>query len=142
MTPEAQRIAIAEACGWKESSYEEEGLLVPTAGVNTELWISSTGQRFDKFSIQPCYYLPDYLSDLNAMHEAEKVLEMDEHSERASSRPQDHAPLRYYHFLLLIVRGEGMEATNFSPFDYFKMATATAAQRAEAFLRTLNLWKD
>jgi hypothetical protein len=81
MSPEAQRIAIAEACGW------------------TRYFPEST--------------LPDYLSDLNAMHEAEKVLTPEQGWEYAQN--------------LVVDGGRG----------WF----ATAAQRAEAFLRTLNLWE-
>lgn len=46
MTPEAQRVAIAEACGWK-TKYRDP-----------EAW----------------HPLPDYLNDLNAMYDAEGVL--------------------------------------------------------------------
>jgi hypothetical protein len=56
MTPEAQRIAIAEACGWRTKrsvTFDPSGTILP-------------------FSGPPAY--PDYLNDLNAMHEAEKML--------------------------------------------------------------------
>lgn len=61
MSPEAQRIAIAEACGfinvrmWSESC-------IASMGINAkgEYW-SSLG-------------VPDYLNDLNAMNEAEGTL--------------------------------------------------------------------
>ncbi len=62
--------------------------------------------------------LPDYLNDLNAMHEAEKVL--------------TDAQRKQYAELLLPMMGEPEWSYN----DVF----ATAAKRAEAFLRTLNLW--
>lgn len=58
----------------------------------------------------------DPLNDLNAMHEAEKTL----------SRPQWET---YCEYLIGVV-------CDSCPIY------ATAAQRAEAFLRTLNLWKD
>ena len=57
---------------------------------------------------------PDYCNDLNAMHEAEKVLDLDQWHKYAS----------------LIGR-----------HDYRNLLNATAAQRAEAFLKTLNFWK-
>ena len=62
--------------------------------------------------------IPNYCNDLNAMHEAEKTLSetnmfvMAHHIERLVSRHGQH----YFH--------------------------ATARQRAEAFLRTLGLWKE
>lgn len=60
--------------------------------------------------------IPDFCNDLNAMHEAEKALSDDQRRE----------------YVVILCR----------MFDLgFKSITATAAQRAEAFLRTLNLWK-
>jgi hypothetical protein len=59
----------------------------------------------------------DPLSDLNAMHEAEKVL-------------VEHPGL--YWFALAKVVGGSLK----------DIACATASQRAEAFLRTLNLWRS
>jgi hypothetical protein len=57
MKPEQQRIAIAEACGWTGISNWGAG------GINgkhpKEPWTE---------------VIPDYLNDLNAMHEAEKKL--------------------------------------------------------------------
>ena len=55
MEPEAQRIAIAKACGWV--SIEPYGNLI--IGVN------SSGREME---------IPDYRWDLNAMHEAWKTL--------------------------------------------------------------------
>ena len=64
-------------------------------------------------------YRADPLNDLNAMHEAEK--EIGKHG-----LPQQ---LIYLH-LLSPVHSE------------WTLATATAGQRAEAFLRTIGKWKD
>lgn len=63
--------------------------------------------------------VPDYCNDLNAMHEAEKVL---------------ISPASYTECLRLVVGPYGAA----SIFDY---AHATARQRAEAFLKTLRKWK-
>ena len=96
MTPEAQRIAIAEACGFAKD--------------------------WDFKRAQPCRgwcvtSLPDYLNDLNAMHEAEGELN----------------------------RGSGYHETG--GYGLYLVAldhdvSATAAQRAEAFLRTIGKWVD
>ena len=59
---------------------------------------------------------PDYLSDLNAMHEAEKLLTLAQKD-------------RYESALLHMVKDNDI-------------CYATSAQRAEAFLRTLGLWVD
>ena len=113
MNPEQQRIAIAEACGWKE----------------TEAWLdgrrcferadSNAGWDFDS--------LPDYLHDLNAMHDAEKVLthdQMIDYSRHVGKLVTTHLPAS---------RAAWMD---------FRLINATAAQRAEAFLRTIGKWKE
>lgn len=64
--------------------------------------------------------IPDYLNDLNAMHEAEKVL-------------TDDQLWKYSVNLHSLVK----EDPNNRESWQFR---ATAAQRAEAFLRTLGLW--
>ena len=66
--------------------------------------------------------IPDYCYDLNAMHEAEKVL-----MERLDHWWDYHTELK----ALKIMSEYGKGGT----------IHATAAQRAEAFLKTLNLWK-
>lgn len=74
--------------------------------------------------------LPDYLNDLNAMHEAEKVL--------------GDKWMPYASKLLEITTGCGPNM----PLGFLNGGTlcaavhATAAQRAEAFLKALNLWKE
>ncbi len=103
MTPESKRISIAEACGWKMTPISRAFDVHPK--------FRHVDHTLDQeFTINE---LPDYLGDLNAMAEAEKVLSPDQGWEYATH---------------LAVMGNGW--------------SATAAQRAEAFLRTLNLWKD
>ncbi len=77
----------------------------------------------------------DPLNDLNAMHEVEKTLP------QAFSKGQDD----YTSYLVGVVAGDirwsfgpdgELEGNNFDTF------TATAAQRAEAFLRTIGKWDD
>lgn len=94
-------IAIAEACGWKP---DKRGLG----------WLSPRG-----------YYAPepDYLTDLNAMHEAEKIL-----AEKGVNA--------WWGYVGHINRN------NPTPFGSETAVQATARQRAEAFLRTLGKWKD
>ena len=106
MNADDQRIAIATVCGWTE----------------IEPCTCHNGQ-FRGFQPTPGAHkkhTPDYLNDLNAMHEAEKMLQ--QHMEKWWN----------YVSQLAVVNstlGTGGEAH------------ATAAQRAEAFLKTLNLWK-
>lgn len=63
--------------------------------------------------------LPDYLNDLNAMHEAVKSL------------PQ-HLKPRYFACLCAVVSGA------ISLHGYSEATEATAAQRADAFLETIS----
>ena len=97
MSPEQQRIAIAKACGKNVEMYENciEGFL------------------------QFCYNskIPDYLNDLNAMHEAEGTL----------NKESGYHETGGYGLYLVALDHD---------------VSATAAQRAEAFLKTLNLWKQ
>lgn len=75
--------------------------------------------------------VPDYLKDLNAMHEAEKMLE-----------PNNQVFFIAYLFEVLGITGNDF-AKEARPNDfYFSCAHATAAQRAEAFLKTLGKWKE
>ena len=71
------------------------------------------------YGTEECLKLtPDYLNNLNAMHEAEKVLDIV--AERGD----------YWDYLSFITGGED------------EMIYATASQRAEAFLRTLDKWEE
>ena len=105
MTEEQQRIAIAEACGWKlvedhpyyEPYWEDQGHMVG---------VSINGHRF-----------PDYLNDLNVMHDATMILGIQQLCEMAD----------WLH-----------QITGF----YTRIFHATAAQRAEAFLRTIGKWEE
>lgn len=81
--------------------------------------------------------IPDYLGDLNAMQEACGTLD----------------PNQQCHFIDALdaiirlpenIRFGEKPAKKFrlNHFGRFHVANATAAQRAEAFLRSLNLWKS
>jgi len=108
MTPEQQRIAIAEACGWKMVKDHPDYMPYWEDPNGNMIAIGIYGNRF-----------PDYLNDLNAMHEAEKML-----IEKDRSRYTDNI-------------------CGITPCAYdgwFSCAHATAAKRAEAFLRTIGKW--
>jgi hypothetical protein len=122
MSPEKQRIAIAEACGWQfcppcpipgdDPDYQKhkEDAIMCWARPGNHEW--QTEQ------------VPDYLTDLNAMHEAEKVL--------------TDGQWQQFEYQLChrdIVNGHFGKAR-------ITMMHATAAQRAEAFLRTIGKWGE
>lgn len=79
----------------------------------------------DSLPIDP---LPDYLNDLNAMHEAESQFET------TGQALEFIAQLKG-----VILRHAGLRPDGHC--GHWRITHATAAQRAEAFLRTLNLWK-
>lgn len=115
MTEQEQRITIAEQCGWRFDPVWER-VRTATHGVL---------RRGDE--LRTIDELPDFPNDLNAMHEAEHLLSENEihNYECELSRVTVNG------MALLLERGRC--------FDY---AHATAAKRAEAFLRTRGLWKE
>jgi hypothetical protein len=99
MTDEQINAAIAEVCGWRDLTIEGG---------------SGFYKGFDNGAeLRPD--LPDYVNDLNAMHEAESTLTEDQ----------------------LWIMARQIERNDEQ--WYFR---ATARQRAEAFLRTLDKWED
>ena len=106
MNPDQQRIAIAEACGWRIKRRDITGFNVwePDAKLPAQLCNNLENK------------IPDYLNDLNAMATAESIII------KAGAQT-----IRLYEDAL----------QKFVANIIF----ATATQRAEAFLRTLNLWK-
>jgi len=98
MSPEAQRIAIAEACGWR---------------CTNEGWVNAD-------NTEDC--LPDFLNDLNAIHEAEA---------------HNIKQLQNSYGLAICEACDAEKPC--SGWDYLH---ATAAQRAEAFLKTIGKWEE
>lgn len=122
MSPEKQRIAIAEACGWEWC----EILGRPCDPPYRALFMRGSGRIKADMDAVPCSWpwvfsegsVPDFLSDLNAMHKAEETLTKNQ-------------GLSYYTTIGIIC-----------DFDERRRLCATAAQRAEAFLRTIGKWED
>lgn len=84
-----------------------------------DCWVAPNGDVWPVMQGCPAYeygtnILPDYTWDLNAMHEAESTMECPEQYETELIRVCKETPSWH----------------------------ATAPQRAEAFLRALNLWKN
>jgi hypothetical protein len=113
-TREQKRIKIAEACGWKG--------IVPQFAIGYAPWRPKSYSEacmgdLDSIPQDP---IPDYCNDLNAMHEAEKLLKSEQH------------------FTFQVELARVINTTTY-PLN-FALLHATAAQRAEAFGLTLNLW--
>ena len=125
MTEQQQRIAIAQACGWKwiQTNFEAESGLIGTDSPHSGN-IPYQGTNYPSNRHLPTYgkAIPDYLNDLNAMHEAEKILTEVQFGD-------------YYIEHLKMARGESQYTIDRS------MVCATAAQRAEAFLKTIGKWE-
>ena len=105
MSDEQINIAIAEACGWRHIAFNRG-------------WINAGDGETQ------CV-IPDYCNDLNAMHEAEKVLNDEQW-------PEYRAELRN------VVLGGIRMVSQWCKADLH----ATARQRAEAFLKTIGKWKE
>jgi hypothetical protein len=108
MSPDKQNIAIAQACGV----------------VSKDHWghLYKTEQGYAR----DC---PDYLNDLNAMHEAERMLTPEYQPAKGESQWSDY--LGWLGFC-------GENKTR----EVYECVTASAAQRAEAFLRTVGKWEE
>ena len=106
MTEELQRIAIAKSVG----IYIHDGDHAPSNYMFVE-------------------DLPDYLNDLNAMHEAEQILWGMNWSNRYAFNDN----------LANTLKGR---TVNRNEWDAETLLDATAAQRAEAYLRAIGKWVD
>ena len=133
MSPEQQRIAIAEACGPRlfviykvnrgyylndACGYTDNIELawqVPEEIASKHATGPSHEREPDRIIKKPAP-LPAYTADLDAMHEAEKVLTAEQW-------------VSYWSFIEEVVKD-------------ISILHATAAQRAEAFLRAIGAWKE
>lgn len=100
MTDKQINAAIAKGCGWKH--------------VRSYYWKNPNGLSMFEWDIF------DYCNDLNAMHEAEKILTDEQ---------------------CVFVRDYLRERLENYPASRY-IWHATARQRAEAFLRTLGKWEE
>lgn len=121
MTTEQQQVAIAEFCGWK---LDKDGH-----------WITPQDTFITNRVCKICHGWmpdapPDYLNDFNAIHEAEKMLPLEK--------------LGLYAMWLCRVCGilQRVNTTNKFLELHNYIWHATALQKAEAFLRTIEKWKE
>ncbi len=112
MNTEKQRLAIAEGCGWK---WESGTALVHRKGDQCGYVIIEHGR------IKSWFMFPDYIGDLNAMREVEKTV---------IAPPMVR---KYATYLCTICE----RASPMVPVWH-----ASAAQRAESFLRTIGKWEE
>ena len=152
MTPEKQRIAIAEACGvspvkrwrvWWTADRQHGVISLKTkADALHEIEKALTGWGSDFINREEVSepeeydnweYAPDYLEDLNAMHEAEKVLtgkQWDEYCKRVDDLSRKAARIANW------------QSINPSYVIDAHQIHADADIKAEAFVRTLGKWEE
>ena len=115
MTDTEINIAIAKKCGWVD---------IQQCGCPAERHsgVIPGGGDFT--------HIPSYTTDLNAMADAESCVIW----------PNAFHAVHFPELLFEVVIGKKYDGT----IGYFlpQYTRATARQRAEAFLRTLHLWKD
>ncbi len=126
MTKEEINTAIAEACGWQDIKRCTRRLKPDAQGValmGIDPDGDHTGGATEYASV------PSYTTDLNAIHEA--VV--------AFKQTVNDPDRRWSNALMLVIQDHeccgAVEAR-------YRTANATALQRAEAFLRALNKWKE
>jgi hypothetical protein len=120
MTHEEQRIALAEWDGWVEVYAPVDWMPGELTGIYTFPHPTDPEKTKYYISRKP---VPDYLNDLNAVHLLEK---------RLTDKQK-----RSYAFILAQV----LDTTPTVDLDdQFLNIHATAVQRCETLLKTLNLW--
>ncbi len=112
-----QRIAIAKSVGWKQVRICPCSMSLPR-GENPK-------DNYD-------YHLPDYLHDLNAMHEAAMTLRLHQRNEYC-------VELRKIIMRDATVEQQDPDTGHLTDHAFYQ---ATAAQRAEAYLRTIGKWVE
>jgi hypothetical protein len=118
MTNKHINIAIAEACGYKNVAIRM------TEGTIRVI----TGFKHHTFDEE----IPDYCNDLNAMHEAEKMLTKEQLYNYGNKLDRITLPKTSMEMCYIESPEAGM---------YPDLFCATAAQRARAFLETLKEWE-
>lgn len=130
MTPEQQRVAIAEACGWTRSEqhdYDAWADYPATQDCRQRFWTNEGRLREQR-------KLPDYVNDLNAMHDA---------VQRLRQQVNQFQWLHYQKNLFRVVWGrDALSDDRTSNAITWDVIEATAPQRSEAFLRTIGKWKS
>ena len=126
MSPDSQRIAIAEACGWRDIKHtDHEDVDIGSRSIIYSSGLTGVPPEF--IHQENRLIIPDYLNDLNAMYVVEykllsgKIYELYYNQIAKLSPPCD---------------------SNTAQFAAFAVCNSTAAQRAKAFLRTLGKWED
>jgi hypothetical protein len=140
MKPEQQRIAIAEACGWSlkpliwRSEIIRYRLIKPDGEVFLfKHWDDGADECRSWETACARDAIPDYLNDLNAMNEAEKTLTDKQYDLSDSLAAYEDTSFSGWLFRIMVRRAENPD---------YRLYSASAAKRAEAFLRTIGKWEE
>lgn len=125
MRDEEINVAIAEACGWTFGPGESEASMKAEAVM---CWVRPGNSNWQR------EHIPNYCTDLNVMHEAEKLFDGMDYQFKN----------KYAGTLEEILEAEIKKGDPECIPDVwgFEMINATARQRAEAFLRCIGKWKE
>jgi hypothetical protein len=140
MTPEAQRIAIAEACGWKECERCTRQLKPKSDGVEIR-GLDPTGDHTGGW--KEYALLPDYLNDLNAA-----IFLCDFLAERSWNCTLGNGLDKTWECEFYKSATDKTHPDNLGQRDgkqielHYGSADTLAEAISEAFLRTIGLWKD
>ncbi len=126
VSPDAQRIAIAQIMEWKMQDHPETRARTKTFTMPDKWILNPSGEL-----VFP-YDMPDFLSDLNACADMERKL---------TQKQWRQYPI----WLAKVIAGTQNQSRRSGTRIFVPQAvllSATAPQRCEAFLRTLDLWDD
>lgn len=137
MNKQKQNVAIALACGWKRGTIQREWGKPDKIVNESWAWTPPQGWLGSDSKFAKAYLNdresgiltpPDYCDSLEAMHEAENIL----------------GPSERFSFSAILIRilGVADETKAQVELSDFDLLHANSTQRAEAFLKSLNLWED
>jgi len=125
---------IAEFCGWKnirELDYQPIGT-DPYIDGPSQVWVGIHPES--DVDSKEYEVIPDYCNDLNAMHEVVEMLKGDDDIKYVNYLFASVGINRYYYM--------GATPEAFPADRQMKVINASALQRAEAFLRTIDKWEE
>lgn len=137
MTEQEQRVAIARLCNISDEQiqrwidYEEAERQFRCAEIQEEEYYRR------HLRVEPAPTLPDYPHDLNAMHLAELAC-LSTGNNRLNPDEGEESDWDHYIWELERIVGRGCAEEEIYAFAI----NSTAAQRAEAFLRTVGKWRE
>ena len=131
MTEQEMRIAMAEACGWKGPDHPDTRNHIKDWPFSHDkhIWVLNP-----KSEIDPISSIPDYCNDLNAMHDAEKLLIQNDQIHYVTHLWQTNPQSK--------LDGYKFNQKYFSQVIWWTLTHATARQRAEALLKAKGLWRE